>query len=169
MNSQLLSRFSRIKGSGPFSLAEFSALTGLPAPQALAVISIGEQRGLVICLAEGFYLLKPFPAPAKRTWQDWRPPRAKLQAFLDLIPKKKWLARCELAEICGLSDTLITRYTRILLFGGYIRRTRKTYRFYFQKLVPTLKDIPSWYQVLAASSAPTSQPLDPSTSRLEKK
>jgi len=146
----IFSRFARIKGTGRFTLDEFCALTGHPVTTALPILSQQEEAGLVLHFGSGLYLLKPAPsAPAKRKWYDWQPQTAKLQKLLSLIPENEFLKREELARLSGFSDTALTRYTRILLVGGYIVKTKINHSHAYQKSRSQLQDIPSWQQLVS--------------------
>ncbi|GAB1366004.1 hypothetical protein MASR1M36_08750 [Candidatus Cloacimonadaceae bacterium] len=167
--SGLFSRFSRVKGSGTFSLDEFCALTGIPQTRSVKILRLGEKQGIILCLASGFYLLKPLPTPRKNAWADWRPPRAKLQAFLDLIPLETKIENRTLIAASGLSLTAARRYLRILKYTGHVLRSRQGSNqgmYFWQKINPTISDIPSWQQVVeaASSSLPVSAVAKPPTS-----
>jgi hypothetical protein len=74
--SGLFSRFSRVKGSGTFSLDEFCALTGIPQTRSVKILRLGEKQGIILCLASGFYLLKATSHTPQKRLGSWRPPRA---------------------------------------------------------------------------------------------
>lgn len=149
--SQLLVRFSRVKGSGTFSLDEFCALTGLSSVHSVKVLQLGEKQGLILCLTSGFYLLKPASKRQNNAWADWRPPLAKVQAFLDLIPAHRFTSPSALIAKSGLPATIVTRYLRILLFTGNVKcKSRGLYR----KLDSQITTIPSWHQVVAQDTVP---------------
>lgn len=119
--SAVIDRYARVKGSGPFDINDFCAITGYPVRSAIAILDQEESvSGRILRLDTGFYLLKPLRSiPATPSWYDWSFKLDIQQRIWDACAS--WKTKADLFDVSGLKSTALDRYLRAMVRAGVLR------------------------------------------------
>ncbi|MFA7542801.1 MAG: helix-turn-helix domain-containing protein [Candidatus Cloacimonadaceae bacterium] len=130
--AQMVKRFIQVKGSGPFYMDEFCALTAMDIVSALRALNEAEKAGLVVYL-DGIWLAYPSAEKATRQpWQDWSFAPQKVQRIYRLCKKERNFP--ELLQRMGSgSDTLLRRYLVAMERAGILVSQRKGQHKYYSQ------------------------------------
>ncbi|MDD3536187.1 MAG: helix-turn-helix domain-containing protein [Candidatus Cloacimonetes bacterium] len=129
--AQMVKRFIQVKGSGPFYMDEFCALTGMDIVAALRALNEAEKAGLLVYL-DGIWLAYPRAEKARRqTWQDWSFTPQKVKRIYRLCYKERNFG--ELMKILGSSETLVRRYLVAMERAGILVSQRKGQHKYYSQ------------------------------------
>ncbi|NLK49027.1 MAG: hypothetical protein GX294_00080 [Candidatus Cloacimonetes bacterium] len=119
----MVSDFIRVKGSGPFTVEEFCALTGLAPSRARSVLAKAQAGGLVAALG-AVWLAYPLPPPkADNVWMDWTFCPHKVKQIYRLctrpVPSHRLLSQVD------FSQTALCRYLVAMESAGILQVKRQ--------------------------------------------
>lgn len=136
----MLQQFARVKGSGPFLLDDFCAVTGMQPSQALKCLLNAEKQDALLRLGD-LFLLYPTPTDNRRIWYDWKFDLNKQRRIFDACyvndqsngSQIYGVSFAELREKLPYSKTLLRRYLAAMTHAGILITHRNSYlKFYRQ-------------------------------------
>ena len=150
---EILKRFRRVRGSGVFFIDDFCCATGYPLPTAAQILISAEDKGEVLWVGEGMYLLKPTIEKKQRLpWYNWNFDRNKLEMIFSGIPTEQPISRRDLMALTGYSDTLLRRYLKAMVICKYVQQWYKHNKVYLRRSSESLGEIASFQEVMARKS-----------------